>query len=117
MRTLLTFILLGLLIILWLSYMSKGQTINIQDPSILPYVILSLVVIAGIFYSVREGFSSSGLTISDEYCTKLADVYVDAGNRNPDFREDYKKRVCGHNRRNTIDHITGNYFTENGVLI
>lgn len=84
----------------------------------LPICLLILALIAiFLFMSVRESFSSSGLSMSDDYCTKIADVYYKPTDNNPEHRCDYKKRICGKLRRNQIDPETGNYYTENGVLV
>ncbi len=61
----------------------------------------------------KEGFSSSGLTMSNEECDKLANVYYKPG----ESGFDCKRRICAKNRRNSVDFVTGNYFTENGVLV
>lgn len=84
----------------------------------LPICILIVLLIAlGLMLTVRENFSTSGMTISDDYCTKLADIYFDPQNTNAAYRNYYGEQICGDVRRNTIDPRTGNYYAENGVLI
>ena len=84
----------------------------------LPIIIL-VVVVALMFICMpdSERFSTGGLAISDDYCTKLADVYTGPGNNDPEARDEYRRRVCGKKRRNTIDFTTGNYMTDYGVLV
>jgi hypothetical protein len=84
----------------------------------LPLCILIVVlVVIGFMLVVRENFSNSGLNISDDYCNKMADVYYDPRNVNSEQRQKYKQMICGKQRRNTIAMKTGNYFTQNGVLV
>jgi len=84
----------------------------------LPIIIIVLLVIAlGLILRVRETFSTSGLTISDRYCTKLADVYHKPMLVDEEMRDDYKNRICGPSRRVMIDNQTGNYYTQNGILV
>lgn len=83
----------------------------------LPMYILILLLLAFFLMTVKESFSSSGMTISDEYCHKLANVYYKPTDNNPSCRDKYNEKICGHSRRNNIDFRTGNYFTENGVLV
>lgn len=84
----------------------------------LPLCILIIVLVfIGCMLAVRENFSSSGLNISDDYCNRIADVYYDPKNVNAEQREMYKQMICGKQRRNTITRETGNYFTQNGVLV
>ena len=80
-------------------------------------VLIALLVVLGLVMTLRENFSTSGMTISDDYCAKLADVYFDPKNANQEYRNMYDKKICGDIRRKTIDPRTGNYFTENGVLV
>ena len=80
-------------------------------------VLIVLLVILGLAMTFKENFSTSGMTISDDYCTKLADVYFDPQNTNQEYRNKYNEKICGNARRNTIYPRTGNYFTENGVLV
>ena len=84
----------------------------------LPICLLVFALMAlCIFFTFRESFSTSGMTISDDYCGRLTDIYYDPANRDPKCRHNARNRICGHERRNTIDYKTGNYYTENGVLI
>ncbi len=82
--------------------------------------LLGLVLLFVILYfmvSKNEGFSDSGLAISDRYCTALADVYYRPSVKNPVCRDNYRERICGKARRNMVDFRTGNYYTENGQLL
>lgn len=79
--------------------------------------VLLIIVLVLVFWGVnREPFAESGLTISDEYCHKLMDIYY-----NPRYTgigdEDYRSRLCGRLRRYVIDPPTGNYYAQNGVYI
>jgi len=65
----------------------------------------------------KEKFSQSGFAISDRDCKKLADVYYKPKVQDPKCRYDYEQRICGKQRRRTIDPQTGNYFTYYGQLI
>lgn len=69
------------------------------------------------FGVASEKFSQSGLSISDRYCDRLVDVYLDPTNNDPEARADYRRRVCGKQRRQTVEARTGNYFFDNGVLV
>jgi hypothetical protein len=55
------------------------------------------------------------MTFSDVDCDKMVDVYYN--NQNPACKANAKERICGRARRDNIDCKTGNYYTENGVLI
>ena len=84
----------------------------------LPIIIgIVAVVIVVVMFSWRENFSIRGLAISDRYCNKLADVYHKPMLQDQEARDDYKNRICGRERRCTVDNQTGNYFTQNGVLV
>ena len=84
----------------------------------LPIIIgIAVIILLVVMFSWRENFSTSGLAISDRYCTKLADVYHRPMLQDQEARDDYKNRICGRERRCTIDEQTGNYFTQNGVLV
>lgn len=76
-----------------------------------------LIALSILFNKSKEYFSSSGLSISDRYCQQLADVYYRPKDRRPDCRKEYKNRICGSMRRNTIDYNTGNYERLDGVVI
>ena len=80
-------------------------------------VLIVLLIVFGLMLTLRENFSTSGMTISDDYCGKLASVYFDPRNTNQEYRNLYEGKICGNVRRKTIDPRTGNYFTENGVLV
>lgn len=84
----------------------------------LPIIIMVLLIfVLWIIYSVKETFSISGMAISDDYCTKLSDVYHKPILVDEEMRDDYKNRICGPGRRETIDSQTGNYYTQNGMLV
>jgi hypothetical protein len=80
-------------------------------------VILLVLVVIALCASRAEGFSKSGMSLSDNDCRELAEVYYKPWENNPKCRDNYKQRICGHQRRDTIDVNTGNYFTNNGILI
>ncbi|QKF93678.1 hypothetical protein QKU48_gp0220 [Fadolivirus algeromassiliense] len=80
-------------------------------------LLITIVAVLFLFMAVRENFSVSGMTISDDYCTKIADVYYKPKDNNGECRSNYRARICGRQRREGIDPRTGNYYTENGVLI
>ena len=82
-------------------------------------IFVAIVAFIVLYYlmSRREGFSKSGLAISDPLCLQLADVYYKPSDGNPETRDDYRRRICGKVRRNTVDFGTGNYFTEDGELV
>jgi hypothetical protein len=85
-----------------------------------PWVVIisiAVLVFIGLIVTSRESFSQSGLTIDDDYCHKLSSVYVDPKNNDPVARKNYDDRICGKQRRYTIDDRFGNYFTMNGMLI
>lgn len=85
--------------------------------------VLLILAIVIIFFIMRntnflfERFSSSGLAISDRYCTRLADVYYHPQVKCPTCRDNYLERICGKKRRHTVDEKTGNYFTQYGKLV
>lgn len=81
------------------------------------YSLIILLVVFVFLMSAKEHFSSSGMTISDDYCNKIADIYLDPMNKDFAFRNDYKNRLCGNIRRHMVDHKLGNYYTVNGILI
>lgn len=80
-------------------------------------IILVLLVVLYLVVPARESFSQSGLSLSDADCMKLAEVYYRPTVHDPACRSNYNQRICGPQRRSTIDFRTGNYFTENGHLI
>lgn len=79
-------------------------------------LLVALVALLFLYASVKENFSVSGMTISDDYCAKISDVYY-----NPSgglgCQDSNRARICGRQRREGIDPRTGNYYVENGVLI
>ncbi len=78
------------------------------------FVFLYLFLSMG---SNNENFSTSGLAVSDKYCTQLADVYYQPRISDIDMRNDFRKRICGKVRRETVDFPVGNYYTRNGMLL
>lgn len=80
-------------------------------------IIILLVLAMFFMVPMNESFSHSGLTMSDDYCRKLAYVYNRPHIKDLECRRDFSDRICGGIRRRTIDSRTGNYFTENGVLV
>jgi len=84
-----------------------------------PWVVIlaAFIIVLCLLVSLREPFTDSGLPMSDDYCTKLTDVYYRPDDSDPKNRADYRNRICGEIRRETIDHATGNYYTVNGQII
>lgn len=83
-------------------------------------LILILVALIAFMYLCKpntEKFSTSGLAISDRYCDKLVSTYYRPKVTRPKCRDNYGRRVCGKQRRHTIDFKTGNYYTHNGMLV
>lgn len=83
-------------------------------------LILVLVSVLAFMYICRpstEKFSTSGLAISDRYCDRLASTYYKPKVHCPKCKDHYGRRICGKQRRNTIDFKTGNYYTKNGMLV
>jgi len=84
----------------------------------LPILILVALFVILCFLAPRsESFSDSGLAISNDYCRQLTDVYYRPGVNDPKCRKNYRKRICGKQRRSSIDPWTGNYFTYYGQLL
>lgn len=84
----------------------------------LPICILVIVLIFVAFMlAVRENFSTSGLSISNAYCDRIANTYFDPTMTGEEQRAKYTNMICGKDRRNTIAMKTGNYYTQQGVLI
>jgi len=80
------------------------------------WVIIVIVLVLLFWGAAREPFAESGLTMSDEYCHKLMDIYYDPRHTNIE-NEEYRSRLCGRIRRYVIDPPTGNYYSRNGVFI
>ena len=80
-------------------------------------ILIALFIAIGLMMTLRENFSTSGLTISDDYCSKLTNIYLDPHNNDQQYRHAFSEKVCGNKRRHMIYPKTGNYYTENGVLI
>jgi len=78
---------------------------------------VALFVVLYLLMTRRENFSSSGLAVSDAYCEQLADVYAYPRITDIDRRHDFRRRICGPVRRNTVDYRTGNYLTINRQLV
>lgn len=79
-------------------------------------VILVITLVFIYFYwnvisAHKEKFSTSGFSISDIDCEKLAFVYGYPHNK------DTINKICGMNRRKNVYNNTGNYYTVNGQLI
>lgn len=89
---------------------------NLQG-TVNPWIVIlaAFILVLCLMMSSREPFTDSGLPISDEYCTKLADVYYRP--TDSEHRDEYRNRICGSIRRETIDQPTGNYYTVDGQLI
>ena len=77
-------------------------------------LLIALIILFG---KTNEYFSSSGLSISNRYCQQLADVYYRPEIKSPDCRNEYRNRICGKIRRDTIDYSTGNYERLDGVML
>ncbi|ARF11621.1 hypothetical protein Klosneuvirus_2_57 [Klosneuvirus KNV1] len=78
-------------------------------------ILAAFIIVLCLFVSYREPFTDSGLAISNDYCTRLADVYY-----RPDDslnRDDYRNKICGGIRREIVDKPTGNYYTVDGQII
>lgn len=89
-----------------------------EFPDYSPIIVAIVVfVVLYFFMSRKEGFSRSGLAISDPLCMELSDTYFRPKDRNPINRSDYRRRICGKLRRNIVDFETGNHFTEDGELV
>jgi hypothetical protein len=80
-------------------------------------ILIGVVILMILFRSRSEKFSTSGLSLSDLECLKYTDIYIDPKNNNQEARDDYRRRVCGKQRRQTVDSRTGNYWMENGTLV
>lgn len=81
-------------------------------------LVFIIVTVAALYLKYnKEGFAEGGMAVSDRYCTQLADVYYRPQVTNPECRCNYRNRICGPIRRNTIDSHTGNYFTMNNTLV
>ena len=77
-------------------------------------IILLLFVIVVVYLATRretEGFSTSGLNMSDEYCNKLVSGYHDPQNDNELDKLVNNLRICSPLRKYAIDPQTGNSFT------
>ena len=85
-----------------------------------PQLLIIILLIGVLLYFLMnnsEKFSTSGMTFSDKYCTKLANVYLHPKMTDERCRNMYGEKLCGMKRRNTIDMRTGNYYTDGGVLV
>lgn len=74
---------------------------------IVAYVIYQLLTV--------EGFTSSGLSMSNPYCDRLVSTYYHPSKI--EDRERNVRRMCGIERRGLIEDSRGNYFTANNHLI
>ena len=88
---------------------------NLGNFPILAAVLLFVVLY--LLMSNKEGFSSSGMSMSDVYCEQLADVYAYPRITDIDRRHDLRRRICGPVRRKQVDFKTGNYLTINRQLV
>lgn len=61
-----------------------------------------------------EGFSKSGLNMSDKRCDEML-AHYHPNDLDPIKRNDYYNRICSRARRGMIDEATGNYFTAEGA--
>ncbi|AYV82368.1 MAG: hypothetical protein Homavirus38_2 [Homavirus sp.] len=84
---------------------------------ILILILLLIIALVILYNPANEQFSTSGLAISDADCQKLVDVYYRPNDHSPVCRDDYTRRICGYQRRNTVDPQTGNYYTSYGQLL
>lgn len=79
-------------------------------------MILSLVFA---YYLVRffmkEGFTSSGLSMSNQYCDRLVTTYYHPKNKDPTCN--YTKSICGSEGCGLIENRRGNYYNGNNFLI
>ena len=81
-------------------------------------IALSVIIAILILFSPRsEYFSSSGLSISNKECDRLADVYYRPRVHSKSCRQNFKNRICGQVRRDHLDYATGNYETNNSGLL
>lgn len=80
-------------------------------------ILAAFIIVLCLFVSYREPFTDSGLPMSNDYCTRLADVYYRPDVDDPKHRADYRNRICGGIRRDTVDQPTGNYYTVDGQII
>ena len=78
-------------------------------------ILAAFIIVLCLLVSYREPFTDSGLPMSNDYCTRLADVYYRPDD--PNHRDNYRNRICGEIRRETVDQPTGNYYTVNGQII
>lgn len=80
-------------------------------------LILVLLVLIYFYYTSTEYFSDSGLPLSNYACNKITDVYYRPWDNNENCRKNYRQSICSKCRRQIVEPTTGNYFTENGVLV
>lgn len=80
------------------------------------FIIIAIVVAVVIYLiytkMMKEKFSSSGMSLSDEECKKLAEVYNRPDIEGQTCRDNYEKRICGKDRKGMIDRETGNYHRD-----
>lgn len=80
-------------------------------------IVVAILVMFFLFSPQMEKFSASGLAVSDQYCTKLANTYYRPKTSGPFCRDVYTDRICGRRRRNRVNYDTGNYFTQGDILV
>ena len=81
------------------------------------YILIAIILVVYFMSPMLEKFSLSGLSISDEHCDKLADIYYKPCVSNPVCRDVGKKKICSYDRRHNINWDTGNYYTDYGMLV
>jgi hypothetical protein len=95
-----------------------------QKPSQNKWLLIALGIVAGVVvylmyrsgYKDDEGFSQSGLSVSDKDCRRLVDGYYKP-KEDEDTRTSGYDKVCKMQRRNTITPDTGNWLTHQGYLM
>lgn len=79
-------------------------------------IIAVLVIILCLRPSFSEGFTKSGLSMSDIECDKLVSVYTPQI-KGRECRSRFMKNVCSDMRRKQIDFPSGNFYTVDGMLL
>lgn len=83
---------------------------NLNQECILPMLVTAIAVYLILQNNRQEGFSSSGMNMSNRYCGFLTDGFYRPRVTNPVKRRNYRRRLCSPLRRNVVDHGTGNYY-------
>jgi len=85
------------------------------------FILFLFIILFVYLYTKRddkqEGFSKSGLNMSDQYCDKLVHSYLDPTNDNKADQLINYIRVCSPLRKHAIDPSTGNVYTNYGKLV